>query len=86
MILLGNKQNSLILLGFFHFLGWRSPYIVLVSAPPGQSIILFCILRLEDMSTDNLDYLRWKVKEITSGHGGSFMEKYPNNFRKLFTL
>ena len=35
MILLGNKQNSLILLVFFHFLGWRSPYIILVSAPPG---------------------------------------------------
>ena len=35
MILLGNKQNSLILLVFFfHFLGWRSPYIILVSAPP----------------------------------------------------
>ena len=41
MILLDDKQNSLILLGFFfHFLGWRSPYIILVhvSAPPGITI------------------------------------------------
>ena len=41
-------------------------------------MIVFYILRSEEMSSifaDNLDYLRGKAKETTSGHGGSF---HPN--------
>ena len=54
MILLGNKQNNLILLGFFHFLGWRSPYIIFVSAPPGKRFSLSKMIILLGNKQNNL--------------------------------
>ena len=36
--------------GFFHFLGWRSPYIILVSAPPGMSKAFDTVSRSKLMS------------------------------------
>ena len=62
-------------ISFFHFL-W-------------QSVIMFYILRLEGMSSifaDNLDYLRWKAKEIHQAMEEAFIQISELFLQTIYTL
>ena len=42
--------------GFFHFLGWRSPYIILVSAPPGDHTIPYNTIQYNIIQHNTIQY------------------------------
>ena len=86
MILSGNKQNSLILwvFFFFHFLGWRSPYIILMSASPGHKRKWhdYDCHRIKQR-LQNLSYIPQRFPTYPIVRGNSISTK--KHFRKLIT-